>query len=82
MIVQGNSYWDSPGQNCIIKDEEENEWITYHAVERKDRLIKGTNVVLRKMCLDRIFYTSDGCPYVENNSPSFVAQPVPTVKPA
>ncbi|MEP6596249.1 MAG: family 43 glycosylhydrolase [Ginsengibacter sp.] len=82
IIVQPNSYWDSPGQNCIIKDSEENEWIIYHAVERKDRIIKGTNIVLRKMCLDRILYTSDGWPYVENNSPSFAAQPVPVVKPA
>jgi arabinan endo-1,5-alpha-L-arabinosidase len=80
IILMPNECWDSPGQNCIIKDDAENEWIIYHAVEKKDRFIKGTDVVLRKMCLDRILYTNNGWPYVNNGSPSFTAQPAPVVE--
>jgi arabinan endo-1,5-alpha-L-arabinosidase len=79
IIIKPNEHWDSPGQNCIIKDDAENEWIIYHAVEKKDRFIKGTNVVRRKMCLDRIIYTSDGWPYVKNSSPSFKIQTGPVI---
>lgn len=80
VIIQPNAHWDSPGQNCIIEDEAGNEWIIYHAVETKDRFITGTNIVLRKMCMDRILYTSEGWPYVEDKSPSFKACKGPVVK--
>lgn len=79
VIIQPNEYWDSPGQNCIIQDAAGNEWIIYHAVDIKDRFIPGTNVFLRKMCMDRILYTSDGWPYVNNGSPSFEVQKGPVV---
>jgi arabinan endo-1,5-alpha-L-arabinosidase len=80
VILFSNSNWDSPGQNCIIQDAVGNEWMIYHAVETKDRYIKGTDVVLRKMCLDKIIYTSEGWPYIENNSPSFKMCQGPVVR--
>jgi arabinan endo-1,5-alpha-L-arabinosidase len=81
VILQPNDHWDSPGQNCIIEDAEGNEWMIYHAVDTKDRFIAGTNIFLRKTCIDRILYTDDGWPYVKNGSPSFELQDAPVVMP-
>ena len=79
VILRSNEHWDSPGQNCIIEDDDGNEWIIYHAIEKKDRFIKGTDIVRRKMCLDKIVYTNEGWPYVMNGSPSFMPQPAPVL---
>lgn len=80
VILQPNDYWDSPGHNCIIHDAAGDEWMIYHAVDTKDRFIAGTDIFLRKMCMDRILYTSDGWPYVKNGSPSFTTEKGPVVK--
>ncbi len=79
VILQPNEHWDSPGHNCIIHDAIGNEWMIYHAVDTKDRFITGTNIFLRKMCMDRILYTNDGWPYIKNVSPSFTTQQGPVV---
>ncbi len=79
VIVQPSSHWDSPGHNCIVKDAAGNEWIIYHAVDVRDRFIPGTDRFLRKMCMDQVFYTMDGWPYVENFSPSFEVNNGPVV---
>ncbi len=79
VILQPNDYWDSPGHNCIIHDAVGDEWMIYHAVDTKDRFIAGTDIFLRKMCMDRILYTDDGWPYVKNFSPSFTSQKGPVI---
>lgn len=80
LVIKPNEHWDSPGHNSIIKDAEGNEWIYYHAVDTNDRFIPGTDRFLRKMCIDRVLYSKDGWPYVENASPSFRLQKGPVVK--
>jgi len=79
VILQPNEHWDAPGQSCIIEDAAGDEWIIYHAVDTKDRFIPGTNIFLRKMCMDRVLYTTDGWPFIENGSPSFKVQNGPSV---
>lgn len=79
VVLQPNEHWDSPGHNSIIEDEEGNEWMIYHAVDTNDRFIPGTDRFLRKMCMDRIFYTSEGWPYIKKGSPSFEVQTGPVV---
>ena len=74
LIIRPNEHWDSPGQNCIISDAAGDDWIIYHAVDTSDRFIPGTRFFKRKMCMDKILYTSDGWPYVQNGSPSFTSQ--------
>ncbi|HZG25916.1 MAG TPA: family 43 glycosylhydrolase [Chitinophagaceae bacterium] len=83
VILKPNDHWDAPGHNCVIQDAAGNDWMFYHAVDVKDRFIPGTNIFLRKMCLDRVLYTADGWPYIENSSPTFTRQKGPVVlKPA
>jgi len=80
VVLQPNEFWDAPGHNCIIKDVVGNEWIIYHAVYTKDRFIPGTDIFLRKMCMDQVFYTPDGWPYIKDASPSFEVKEGPVVK--
>ncbi len=79
IILKPNENWDTCGQNCIIKDAQENDWIIYHAVDPADRFLNGTNIFKRKMCMDRILYNEDGWPYIVGNSPSGTAQSSPIV---
>ena len=79
LILRPNDVWDSPGHNSIIEDDESNEWMVYHAVDTKDRYIPGTDRFLRKMCMERIFYTEDGWPFIANYSPSFTVQEGPSI---
>lgn len=79
VFIKPGEHWDSPGQNCIIRDAADSDWIVYHAVDTTDRFIPGTDIFLRKMCIDRISYTGDGWPYVKNGSPSYQEQKGPIV---
>lgn len=79
IILKANEHWDSPGQVCVLKDAAGVDWLIYHAVDTSDRYITGTDLFLRKMCLDRIEYSLDGWPFVATHSPSFASQPGPTV---
>ena len=80
LIIQPNDVWDSPGHNCIIQDALGQEWIFYHAVDTTDRYIPGTNRFLRKMCMERVFYTADGWPFVKGGSPSYQEVQGPSVR--
>lgn len=79
VILRANTYWDSPGHNCIFEDKAGNEWMIYHAVDTRNRFISGTDRFLRKMCMDQVFYTSDGWPYIKNASPSFECRSGPII---
>jgi arabinan endo-1,5-alpha-L-arabinosidase len=78
LILQPNDHWDAPGHNSIIEDAAGNEWMIYHAVDPNERFIRGTDKFLRKMCMDKVHYTDDGWPFVNNYSPSFTEQEGPT----
>jgi len=79
LILRPNRHWDAPGQNCIQADAAGNDWIIYHAVDPHDRYIPGTSTFLRKMCMDRVYYTEDGWPYIRGGGPSHEEQDGPVV---
>lgn len=79
LVLRPNTYWDAPGQNCVLTDAQGAEWLIYHAVDTQDRYIPGTDRFLRKMCMDRILYTADGWPYIKGGSPSQDDQPGPSL---
>ncbi len=76
-IVLANSYWDAPGQNCVLTDAAGHDWIIYHAVDTHDRYISGTGIFKRKMCMDRVIYDAQGLPAIAGDSPSFGPQAAP-----
>ena len=78
VVLKGNERWDSPGQNCIMNDSEDQDWMIYHAVDTSEPYLDPSaneKHFMRKMCMDKVHYTTDGWPYIENNAPSFTAQP-------
>lgn len=79
IILKPNEKWDSPGQNCIFTDDNEVDWIIYHAVDTEDRYLSGTDRFKRKMCMDKIFYNEEGWPSIDHNSPSYAEKSIPTL---
>ena len=67
LILKANEQWDSPGQNCILTDAENQDWIVYHAVDTAKPYIDPSATekrFLRKMCMDKVHYSHDGWPYI------------------
>ena len=77
LLLRPNDHWDSPGQVCVLTDRTGQDWLFYHAVDTTDRFISGTTFFKRKMCLDRVFYTPTGWPYIQGYTPSVDDQPAP-----
>lgn len=61
-ILESDSLWNAPGHNSVIKDAQGQEWIFYHAIERKQPRSGGDD--RRVMCRKRIVY-KNGWPAVE-----------------
>lgn len=82
-ILELNTRWIAPGHNSVIRDAAGQDWIFYHAIDSKNRLLKnditGDRDVRRIMLMDRIIYRH-GWPMIENGSPSTTRQPAPKVR--
>jgi arabinan endo-1,5-alpha-L-arabinosidase len=63
-ILRANARWDGPGHNAIVTDDQGQDWIVYHAVDRKQRTEPGMKDLRRVLMLDRLTYV-DGWPVVE-----------------
>jgi arabinan endo-1,5-alpha-L-arabinosidase len=80
LVLKPNEHWDAPGQNCVFTDAAGADWIIYHAVDPKGRLVEDTKALKRQMCMDRIYYDEQGWPYIKESSPSFETQIGPAIK--
>lgn len=69
VILEKNDIWTGVGHNSIITDAKGQEWIVYHAIDKKNFYIPGTKQVRRPLLIDKIIY-KDGWPSIESNSPS------------
>ncbi len=80
VILERNERWIAPGHNSVIRDAAGHDWMFYHAIDSKNRLLKndisGDRDVRRVMLMDRLIYRN-GWPMVETGSPSTGAQPPP-----
>lgn len=71
-IIKANERWKGPGHNSeIITDDNGDDWLLYHAYDA-DAPDKG-----RVMLLDRIIWSNDGWPSVNDGTPSTTPQNVP-----
>jgi arabinan endo-1,5-alpha-L-arabinosidase len=82
-ILELNERWIAPGHNSVIRDSAGQDWIFYHAIDSKNRLLKndisGDRDVRRIMLMDRLIYRK-GWPMIEKSSPSTTRQPAPKVR--
>jgi arabinan endo-1,5-alpha-L-arabinosidase len=82
-ILELNERWIAPGHNSVIRDAAGQDWIFYHAIDSKNRLLKnditGDRDVRRIMLMDRIRYRH-GWPTIEKGSPSTTLKQAPKVR--
>lgn len=63
-----------PGHNAVIKDNKENDWMVYHAIDENDaRLMNGATK--RPLMIDPIIW-KNGWPTIKNQEPS--TGPIPS----
>ena len=71
-IISGNDRWRGPGHNSeIITDDNGDDWLLYHSYDMNN------NCDGRLMLLDKITWSSDGWPSVNNGHPSSEEMPAP-----
>jgi arabinan endo-1,5-alpha-L-arabinosidase len=71
-VLRANSRWIAPGHNSeIITDDNGDDWLLYHAIDKKAP-DDG-----RMMLLDKITWSDDGWPTINNNTPSTTQQAAP-----
>lgn len=63
VILNSNTQWIAPGHNSIVSDQDNQNWIVYHAIDASDRS-KG-----RVMLMDKVTY-QDGWPKIGNGTPT------------
>ena len=73
VILERNERFIAPGHNSIVTDSMGQDWIFYHAIDLKNRLLNnsigGDRDVRRIMLMDPVIYR-DGWPQIEGGTPS------------
>jgi len=85
VVVQAGGRWSGPGNNAIVTDGRNQDWICYHATDRGAywlaESITGRPEVRRPMLLDRVTYRA-GWPTVAGAIPSGGPTRAPVPHPA
>ncbi|HKS30267.1 MAG TPA: glycoside hydrolase family 43 protein [Pyrinomonadaceae bacterium] len=85
VILELNKRFIAPGHNSIVTDAAGQDWIFYHAIDSKERLLKssigGDRDVRRIMLMDRVVYRN-GWPQIEGGTPSTAERPAPLARKA
>jgi arabinan endo-1,5-alpha-L-arabinosidase len=76
LVLQRNQKFSGPGHNArLITDKKNQDWMLYHAMD-VDRAMIGT-VNQRALLLDKINWSADGWPIVNDGTPSTGKMPMP-----
>ncbi len=77
-LKQNGNKWYGVGHNAIVTDLSGHDWIVYHGVDTGNGWVNGVpndQPTFRQLLLDRIDWTADGWPVVNNgDGPSVVNQ--------
>ncbi|MBM7551466.1 family 43 glycosylhydrolase [Thalassobacillus pellis] len=77
LVLECNDTYAGPGHNAIIKDDEGQHWIVYHAIEKEDPLL-WTGASRRPLMIDPIIW-ENGWPVVEGSVPGVDMQEAPAI---
>jgi arabinan endo-1,5-alpha-L-arabinosidase len=82
VMLERNERFIAPGHNSIVTDGAGQDWIFYHAIDSRNRLLKssigGDRDVRRIMLMDRIVYRQ-GWPQIQRSTPSTTEQQAPRI---
>lgn len=77
-VLARNETWAGPGHNTVVTDDENVDWVIYHAIPRDDPFLPDT-ASRRPGLIDRITW-EDGWPVVNGGAgPSHTEQAAPTI---
>ena len=81
VLTQNGNRWVGAGHNAVVTDLAGQDWIAYHAIDRADPYLDGTDGINeRPMLLDRLDWV-DGWPTVRaGQGPSEGAEPAPVTE--
>lgn len=77
LLLSRNEQWIGPGHNSVIRDDQDNDWLVYHAIPADNPRL-ASSATRRPALMERINW-KDGWPVIEG--PSSSPQAVPTIKP-
>ncbi len=75
-ILEADQVWNAPGHNSVVTDAAGQDWLVYHAIDRKRPFLTEDYAVSRRMLIDPIQWV-DGWPRVAGSVPSTERQPGP-----
>jgi arabinan endo-1,5-alpha-L-arabinosidase len=79
-ILTENDRWQAPGHNSLITDAAGQDWLLYHAIDRRQPTFDAINDEQgrsrRVMLLDKVHYDEAGWPHL--GTPSVGPRPAPT----
>ena len=79
-ILTENERWQAPGHNCLVTDAAGQDWLLYHAIDRRQPTFEAINDEQghsrRVLLLDKVTYDEAGWPHVGTPSTGPQAAPV------
>src|SRR5579884_3418359 len=73
--------WRGVGHNALITDLSGQDWIIYHGIDANDGWVNGSNISFRQLLLDRIDWTEDGWPVVNDGAGPSLTNVAPVTTP-
>ena len=81
-LKQNGNKWRGIGHNAIITDLSGQDWIIYHGVDASNGWVKGSNISFRQLLMDRIDWTADGWPIVNDGKGPSLSNVAPVTTPS
>lgn len=84
-LKQNGNKWHGIGHNAIITDLSGQDWIVYHGIDANNGWVNGlpsgVHIVYRQLLIDRIDWTADGWPVVNNGAGPSLTHTTPVTTP-
>ncbi|GHO88388.1 hypothetical protein KSZ_63940 [Dictyobacter formicarum] len=80
-LKQNGNKWRGIGHNAIITDLAGQDWIIYHGVDANNGWVNGSGITYRQLLMDRIDWTADGWPIVNDGKGPSLTNIAPVTTP-